>query len=98
MEFKIKQEIKIKTAYKYYDESLEVWNLFLFVELFSLSFCIQRIRKNIDRFVNFNDDDGLNNEMYSPTNIIYIFENNNNINKNSFVKKFNNNTINIIFT
>ena len=77
MELKIKQVVQIKTAYKYYDESLEVWNLFLFVELFSLSFCIQRIRKNIDRFVNFNDDDGLNNEMYSPTNIVYIFENNN---------------------
>jgi hypothetical protein len=66
-------KITIKSAYKYYDENIEVWNLFLYIEFCSMSFCVQRIRKNIDKFIYYNKAD-FDDMMYCSVDLIYIFE------------------------
>ena len=66
-------KIIIKSAYKYYDELLQVWNLFLFIEFCSISFCVQRINKNINKYIVY-DKDNKYKMMNYELDIVYIFE------------------------
>lgn len=91
-------KINIKSAYKYYDNSMELWNLFLFVEFCSISFCIQRVRKNINNFINSYENIEFKTMSYLDS--IYIFENNNLVPKAIFnlKKKFGKNLKKISIT
>ena len=73
MNNKIEPQITIKSAYKYWHDKLEVWNLFLFIEFCSVSFCVQRTRKNIDKFINDNKDCDF--KIIKSLDIVYIFDN-----------------------
>lgn len=93
----MKPQIIIKSAYKYYDEIMKVWNLFIFVEFCSVSFCVQRIRKDIDRFIDYGkkkiyDSESIKSHMFIyEIDKIYIFENINILSKSMYElkKKFN---------
>lgn len=42
--------MEIKTAYSYYDEKNNIYNMFIFIEFCSIGFCIQRVSDNTEIF------------------------------------------------
>lgn len=82
---KILPQITIKSAYKYLDEKIEVLNLFLFIEFCSVSFCVQRTRKNIDKFINNNKDCDF--KIMSYLDVVYFFDNPNIVSDSIFQLK-----------
>ncbi len=81
-------EYKIKSAYKYYDEKMKIWNLFIFVEFCSVYFCIHRFRNDIKYLtgeMKYDDDideiQFLKNTIFNNHDVIYIYESNSFINQ-----------------
>ncbi len=93
---------KIKTAYKYFDELTQLWNLFTFIEYCTITFCIQSVRKDYTVLTEpkiFDKDVDTNNRILSTYymfdcckkgfDIVYIFEKNDDVNKSIYELKQN---------
>jgi len=84
----------IKSAYKYFDETTGVWNLFLFIEYCTIYFCLHRCRKHLERFTTNNfigkydryDSDKIEINRFDN---IYAFETKNDVNKSIYNLKQN---------
>lgn len=83
----------IKTAYKYYDEDMKLWNLFIFVEFCSIYFCIHRVRKNLkyltdETYYNIDYIESSRNQIFTY-DVVYIYESNDFINESIYELKKN---------
>ena len=93
-------DYKIKTAYKYFDETTKLWNLFTFIEYCTITFCIQSVRKDYTVLTEpktfhkfFDENEIILAEYYmfdcckKGFDIVYTFESNNDVNKSIYELK-----------
>ena len=90
-------DYRIKTAYKYFDETTKLWNLFTFIEYCTITFCIQSVRKDYTILTEpktfhkiFDENEIILKEYYmfdcctKGFDIVYTFESNNDVNKSIY--------------
>lgn len=96
----LKMDYEIKTAYKYFDETTQLWNLFIFIKYCSITFCIQSVRKDYTILTepkifsdHFDTNEIILAEYYmfncckKGFDIVYTFESNNDVNKSIYELK-----------
>ena len=90
-------DYRIKTAYKYFDETTKLWNLFTFIEYCTITFCIQSVRKDYTILTEpktfhkiFDENEIILAQYYmfdcckKGFDIVYTFESNNDVNKSIY--------------
>lgn len=78
-------DITVKHAYTYFDDNNTLYNLFVFIELCSVGFCVHRARKDFNDLI-----DTENTTFEVPGDIVYIYKNQNIMSKSIKIlqKKF----------
>ena len=64
------KNINIKETYIFYDDKNKIYNLFVIMEAYFMTFCVHKMKKTIEEFYELNDF----NTMYSSD--VYIFKSN----------------------
>ena len=90
-------DYRIKTAYKYFDETTKLWNLFTFIEYCTITSCIQSVRKDYTVLTEpktfhkiFDENETILAQYYmfdcckKGFDIVYTFESNNDVNKSIY--------------